>query len=262
MHSNIVKQILFSIAFVLSFVVMAQQEVAYIEINGNTSDDIHIISKSVDAYVYKNAIDLSSLEVQQKKQAFINMMLPSILIAKDQLEQEREKVMALNEKQADLTAAEQEYIDKLLKSYKCEHINDLLSRLYTHPTSIVLAQAAMESGWGTSRFYREANNVFGVWSYSSSEPRIKASEDRQGKAVYVKKYHSMPESILSYFKTIARGPYKSFRKEREKTQDISLLLPHLKVYSELGEEYVKRLKSLISFNRLEQYDTYVLRKNK
>lgn len=262
MHSNTLQQVVFFVVSILPFSIMAQQKIDYIEINGNTSDDIHIVSESVDAYVYKNAIDLSSLDAQHKKQAFINMMLPSILIAKDQLDKERKKVLDLHQRQADLTPSEQEYMNKMLKSYKCEHINDLLSRLHTHPTSIVLAQAAIESGWGTSRFYREANNVFGVWSYSTNEPRIKASEDRQGKAIYVRKYQSMPESILSYFKTIARGPYRSFRQEREKTQDISLLLPHLKVYSELGEEYVKRLQGLINFNQLEQYDTYVLQKKK
>ena len=75
-------------------------------------------------------------------------------------------------------------------------------RLKTHPTSIVLAQAAIESGWGSSRFYKEANNVFGVWSYSENEPRIKAMEDREGKSVYVKKYDVYPNPLFLTLKPL------------------------------------------------------------
>ena len=135
----------------------------------------------------------------------------------------------------------------------------MLSRLKTHPTSIVLAQAAIESGWGTSRFYIEANNVFGIWSYSENELRIKAMEDREGKSVYVRKYDVLPESIISYFKTIARGPYSEFRTAREKISEVSVLISYLEVYSELREEYVKRLDQLIQYNNFEKYDSYTLK---
>jgi len=239
--------------------VKAQQDNHHlIEVDARTPDQIQTVYERVTPYVYKNAIDLSGLEVNSKKQAFIHMMLPSILIAKDQLTQERKKVLALQAKKNHLSEEEQEYINILFKTYKCKQIDDLISKLQTHPTSIVLAQAAIESGWGTSRFYRDANNVFGVWSYNSSEPRIKASEERDGKAIYVKKYDALPESILSYFKTIARGPYSKFRAARKTTQELSQLLPHLKVYSELGDEYIQRLQRLIVFNKLEQYDNYML----
>ena len=129
----------------------------------------------------------------------------------------------------------------------------------THPTSIVLAQAAIESGWGTSRFYKEANNIFGVWSYSENESRIKAMEDREGQSVYVRKYDALLESIVSYFKTIARGPYSEFRAAREKISEVSVLISYLEVYSELREEYVKRLDQLIQYNKFEKYDSYRLK---
>ena len=149
--------------------------------------------------------------------------------------------------------------ETFVNQYKCREINELISKLNTHPTSIVLAQAALESGWGTSRFYREANNLFGVWSYNENESRIKAMEDREGQSVYVRKYDALPESIVSYFKTIARGPYSEFRAAREKISEVSVLISYLEVYSELREEYVKRLDQLIQYNKLEKYDSYRLK---
>ena len=236
-------------------------QIEFVEISDSTVNAIRDFGKQVDAYVYQSAIDLSDLEVAVKKQAFINLMLPSILIAKHKLELTRNAVLAIVNSEFSPSEEDELFIIQLKKSYKCKSNKELLSRLLTHPTSIVIAQAALESGWGTSRFYREANNIFGVWSYSKNEPRIKASETRDGTVVYVKKYASLPESIASYFKTIARGPYSSFREQREKTEDVYLLTPHLKVYSELKEEYVLRLEKLISYNKLEQYDDYLLKVN-
>mgnify|MGYP001171865218 FL=1 len=239
---------------------MAQNSVfSYLEISGNLPSDIRPVSNPVNAYVYTKAIDLSVLDVQNKKQAFINIMLPSILLAKHQLEEDRNKVLALEKKREPLSDEEERYLVNLKKDYKCHTSKELLLRLSTHPTSIVLAQAAIESGWGTSRFYKEANNVFGVWSYSENESRIKAMEDREGKSIYVRKYDVLSESIISYFKTIARGPYSEFRAAREKISEVSILISYLKVYSELREEYVKRLGQLIQYNKFEKYDSYRLK---
>ena len=230
-----------------------------VDISGNLPSDIRPVSNPVNAYVYTKAIDLTGLDVQNKKQAFINLMLPSILIAKYQLEQDRIKVLALQKKTEPLSNEEEQYLFNLKRDYKCHTSKELLSRLKTHPTSIVLAQAAIESGWGTSRFYKEANNIFGVWSYSENESRIKAMEDREGQSVYVRKYDALPESIVSYFKTIARGPYSEFRAAREKISEVSVLISYLEVYSELREEYVKRLDQLIQYNKFEKYDSYRLK---
>lgn len=246
--------------FLFGFSSYAQNyTVDYIEIFGNTIEDIKKINPLVEANVYLSAIDLSGLETSNKKQSFINLMLPSILIAKYEIENSRNLAVEIISKKDLATAEEIDYLSDLKRTYKCNNDTDLLSKLQTHPTSIVLGQAALESGWGTSRFYREANNVFGVWSYSINEPRIRASVDREGASVFVRRYASLPESIQSYFKTIARGPYSLFRTEREKTKDVYQLTPYLKVYSELKEEYVSRLEKLIRYNRLEQYDSYILK---
>ena len=84
-------------------------------------------------------------------------------------------------------------------------------------------------------------------------------EDREGQSVYVRKYDALPESIVSYFKTIARGPYSEFRATREKISEVLVLISYLEVYSELREEYVKRLDQLIQYNKFEKYDSYRLK---
>ena len=255
------KTALISLLLILFQMVSLAQNSAInlVDISGDLPSDIRPVSNPVNAYVYTKAIELTGLDVQNKKQAFINLMLPSILIAKHQLEQDRIKVLALQKKNEPLSDKESNYLEYLKKNYKCKTFKELLSRLKTHPTSIVLAQAAIESGWGTSRFYKEANNIFGVWSYSENESRIKAMEDREGQSVYVKKYDALPKSIVSYFKTIARGPYSEFRAAREKISEVLVLISYLEVYSELREEYVKRLDQLIQYNKFEKYDSYRLK---
>ena len=238
-----------------------QDHLKLVKITGNQISDIRNVYMNVKPYLYITAIDLSKLDVKERKEAFINLMLPSILIAKQQLAETRKTVSELIYSDREISNNEMNYLKKLMEEYKCNESIDLLSKLLTHPTSIVLAQAAIESGWGTSRFYREANNLFGVWSYKMSEPRIKASEERDGKAVYVKKYKSLSTSILSYFKVLARGPYSTFRSKREETNDVFDLISHLTLYSEKKEAYVNILEQLIRFNSLEQYDAYHLNYN-
>lgn len=261
----LMKKILMLILILSSLhsVLKAQKnKIKLVKISGNQVSDIRHVSKVVVPYLYKSAIDLSGEDVKEKKEAFIHLLLPSILIAKRELAEKRKTVSEFLNIDRELTNEEMNYLELLKEEYKCNESKELLSKLHTHPTSIVLAQAAIESGWGTSRFYREANNLFGVWSYNKSEPRIRASEDRNGDTVYVKRYSSLSKSISSYFKILARGPYSTFRKEREKTKNVFILISYLKLYSERREAYVKSLEQMIRFNGLEQYDEYVLKQEK
>jgi len=130
----------------------------------------------------------------------------------------------------------------------------------THPVSIVLAQAAIESGWGESRFFKEGNNIFGMWSVNKNEPRIRAKETRNGKAVYLKKYNSLSDAIDDYFVTIGRGAYKSFRKQRDITKDPLKLVQYLINYCELREQYTKKLRKFIIANNLEDFDDFQIDK--
>ena len=123
-----------------------------------------------------------------------------------------------------------------------------------------MGQAALESGWGSSRFFKEGNNVFGIWSYHAGENRIKALVGRDSTSIYVRSYESIENSVEDYFKTIARvNAYKEFRIERYNCEEPLKLVSFLNRYSEVGEIYTNKLKQLIESNDLTKYDTYVIK---
>ncbi len=207
--------------------------------------------------VYTNVVSLEELPSSQRKTKFLEMLLPSVLIAKHQLAELRseiERVSALPNPDPE----EQVWLNELMARYRVEDADQLLHRLQVHPNSIVLAQAAIESGWGSSRFFREGLNVFGVWSFDPSEPRLAAGVERKDQRVYVKKYETILGSVQDYFVTIGRGPFADFRQARTQTLDPMALVTYLKKYSELGDEYISRVSTVIRTNDLHRYDTYHL----
>lgn len=147
-------------------------------------------------------------------------------------------------------------VQELKKFYKVDTDKELLLALKPHPQSIVLAQAAMESAWGTSRFFKEANNVFGMWSAKKSEPRIAAGEQRDGnRTIWLRKFDSVEDSIKAYYKLIATAKaYKELRKTRYHTNNPYEIVTKLDKYSELGEAYTKELINVIKYNDLTKYD--------
>lgn len=225
----------------------------------HTPDDIEALTPPIIKPVaYTRVSTLATLEVNTKKQKFFDMILPAVLISKQRLEKKRERLTAI-EAQETPDAESAAWLQQQLKRYKAKDINQLKVKLADHPTSIILAQAALETGWGTSRFFLEGNNIFGVWSFNPKEPRMRASQTRDGKPIYVKRYGSLIEAVDDYFVTIARGgPYREFRKARTQTQDPLELIQHLNYYSEIGTEYVNRLRSLINRNKMARFDSYQL----
>ncbi|MGK7396967.1 MAG: glucosaminidase domain-containing protein [Candidatus Cyclobacteriaceae bacterium M3_2C_046] len=226
-------------------------------------DDIVEIQDSiVPPVLYNQVISLNHLPVEEKKQKFIDLILPSVLYSKYRIDQTREKVVQIKKQLAIdsiITASDSMFLAKNLQKYKAKDLEELERKLNTHPVSIVLAQAAIESGWGTSRFFLEGNNIFGIWSYRSDEQRIKARLGREGQPIYVKKYDHLYASIEDYFETIARvGAYKGFRYKRSETQNVFDLIPLLNKYSELGHVYVKKLEVVIRKNDLTRFDHYRL----
>jgi len=223
-----------------------------------TPSDIEIFTdKNIKPINYTNTISLNKLEVSEKKQKFFHMILPAILISKEKLRVKRERVLSLRHTPEDeLTKKDRTFLTKLYKKYRTEDINKLANRLKTHPVSIILAQAAIESGWGESRFFKKANNIFGMWSVNKNEPRIKALGNRKGKAIYLKKYASLSDSIDDYFVLIGRGAYKSFRKKRNITDNPLILVQYLINYCELKEKYTRKLRNFIVHNKLRKFDKF------
>ncbi len=191
----------------------------------------------------------------ESKRQFLDKTIAAITKVKKRLDAEYQTVYELSLKKK-LTPAETAKIEKLKKSYNVEGIPCLLKRLRTHPVSIVIAQAALETGWGSSRFYREANNIFGIWSYNKNEPRIAAGVQRNGeKTIYVKKYKNLEASIEGYYRMMAKGrAYKQFREARLHSDNPFEIIPYLDHYSELRHEYVKRLYYVIKSNKFYTLD--------
>lgn len=204
-----------------------------------------------DAHVEKAPVSIAD-----KKTRFIEGILPSVRKVKSRLDADYRKAVSIaGTPESNRTPLEAEWLHEQMQAYKVDGITCLLHRMHTHPVSLVVAQAALETGWGSSRFYRVANNVFGIWSYHKDEPRIAASKTRGKKTVYVKKFDSLDAAVEGYFKMISSGyAYASFRRARMNTDNPFELLRYLRKYSELRDEYVARLYYVIRANRLYRYD--------
>jgi Bax protein len=229
------------------------------EVQVKSPDDIVTLTDSLVApLLYSNIKGLDSLPLPQKKLKFISALLPAILVAKDKLYRDKQTFEEMVIRK-DWTERDSLFFHKLSLRYRSRDTSAILSALETHPNSIVLAQAAVESGWGNSRIFGVANNLFGIWSYNSNESRIPASIKRNGETIYLRKYDNVSESISDYFSTIGRSRfYADFREARERTDEVEDLIPYLINYSERKEAYVEQLRTMIRFNGLKEYDSYIL----
>ncbi len=220
-------------------------------------DQIVLLSDSlVKPLLYTHIKGLKYLPVRKAKKKFISAILPSVLVAKHEVEEQKRKLSLLKEKKKWKPRDSIFYKDMLVR-YKTKHIDEILARMGTIPNSIVLAQAAVESGWGQSRFFLEGNNLFGIWSFNHYEPRIEAALTRNKKRIYLRAYADPSQAIEHYFQILSSArPYKSLRKVWHETNDPYKLLPHLQNFSERRDAYTNQLKKLIDVNHLTKYDHY------
>tara|TARA_B100000809_G_scaffold96527_1_gene95087 strand:- start:611 stop:1297 length:687 start_codon:yes stop_codon:yes gene_type:complete len=209
-----------------------------------------MIITSVIYTVTQKEAELPKMTVQEKKSRFKALIVPAVKTVYAQLMTRYETVKATldaGESNAD--------IDRLKDEYKATSDAELLMALKPHPKSIALAQAAMESSWATSRFFRVAYNIFGVWSFDEDEPRVAALQKRGDKTIWVKKYASIEDSVFDYYRTLARSSaFVEFRKARMTTNDPFVLVTKLDHYSEKGSLYGEELTSIIKFNKFDSYD--------
>lgn len=191
------------------------------------------------------------MTVKWRKVRFYAIVNPAVQKVHQELMQEFETI------KKDIEAGiNREKIEALKKSYKVKTDEKLLLALKPHPQSIALAQAAMESAWGTSRIFIKSKNLFGMWSVNPEEPRIAASQKRAGnKTIWLRKFESVEESVRAYYKLIAMGKaYKAFRQVRYETNDPFEIILKLDKYSEMGEKYPEELGGVIRYNKLTKYD--------
>jgi len=214
--------------------------------------------------------DLGAQETRVKKKLFINSMLPAVLMAMTEIQDERAKLLDILqrlERQVDsitlsldnlpknlaVTPEERRFLRGLCKKYRSAEAAELVKRVDVLPASLVMAQGALESSWGTSRFARLGNNIFGMWTWSGRG--IVPLEREEGLTHKLAEYDSILDSVRDYLLTINRLPaYKGLRELRTKTMDPLDLATGLIYYSERREEYIRDLRSVISYNSLTGYD--------
>ena len=207
----------------------------------------------ISAVIYYFSIeeaDIPQMTVQEKKSRFKTLIIPAVNDVYAELMAQYQEISASIDAQKN-----SQQIEKLKVEYKATTNDELLMALKPHPKSIAIAQAAMESAWATSRFFREANNIFGVWSFDEDEPRIAALQKRGDKTIWVKKYSSVKAAVKDYYRTLGRSSaFKEFRELRMQSNDPFLLVTKLDRYSEKGAEYGHELTSIIKFNKFNKLD--------
>ncbi|TWX52578.1 glucosaminidase domain-containing protein [Colwellia hornerae] len=208
-----------------------------------------LLSTAIYFYGAKEAT-LPKMTVQEKKTRFKNLIIPAIDEVYDEL-----MLQYLDVSESLKSGTDNDIIEKLKIEYKAKTDNELLMALKPHPKSIAIAQAAMESAWATSRFFNQANNIFGVWSFDEDEPRIAALKKRGDKTIWLKRYPSVKASVRGYYRTLGRSDaFKKFRQLRLKTDNPYSLVKKLDRYSEKGAEYGDELTAIIKFNKFNTYD--------
>ena len=218
-----------------------------------------------------NFVDTFNLEnFSSSKQDFIKTLLPLISYENQKILLERKNLYNIQEALVNyktLTNRDLYYLKKIAKKYKIKinnkHKIDLVNQLLIFvdiiPNSIVLAQAANESGWGTSRFAKEYNALFGEYTYDFSKGVIPLKRE-EGKKHLVKAFSSYDNSVKSYFRNInTHYAYEKFRLTRKLMRDknifsnINLLVERLNTYAE-DNNYVETISSIIESNKLSQFD--------
>jgi len=215
--------------------------------------------------VVKMPEDMATVQdVQLKKSLFFRTMLPLIVAENQGLVAARTKAQELFAKPVDeVTDVEWQWLGTMAELYRVYGLLDepklqakLLRRLDVIPPELVLAQAANESAWGTSRFTKLANNLFGQWTYKESEGIVPL--DRPEGAKYaVRKFATVDASVRGYLYNLNTNPaYKKLRMLREEMRnegselDASVMAGGLLAYSARGEAYIEELRSMMRSNRL------------
>lgn len=210
-----------------------------------------------------------------KKGRFISWILPRIQEENRIIENQRRYLGELYNKFLNIrpfNASEKNWLVNLAKDYRIEpfninemfscgtHWEEMTNRVDVIPVSLVVAQAAIESGWGTSRFTHEGNNLFGQ-RCKNTGCGIVPKNRKEGESYEVQSFSSVGDSIRSYMLNLnsheAYSEIRRFRKEARSKQfgpDGRDLARGLVNYSELGEKYANDVIDVIEQNRLGKYD--------
>ena len=206
-------------------------------------------------------IEMKNIEnTKKRKNLFIQIILPLIIEENLKIKLDRKKLFVILNKNNN-TKSDLEWIGKKFKQYGVSK-NDfptLKTRMDEVPVSLAIAQAAKETGWGTSRFAQKGNALFGQWTWSGDG--IKPAGAEVDSTHKVASFKVLKASVKAYLRNLNTHPsYKKFRKERaiQRDNDEKLnsleLVKYLDKYAETGIEYTKILSKIIKQNSLTEFD--------
>jgi uncharacterized FlgJ-related protein len=231
------------------------QEPSNKEVILNDGDILQIVPEYLERFP-----DLKSLSIEQRKERFVEVMLPLILRANIELAERRKLIeQAIERGDAKILRQWAELYRLETDSNDIEELEQkLLLRVDEIPVSIALAQSAIESGWGTSRFAVQGNAVFGQWAWSP-DAGIKPN-DSNYENVVVRSFANIFDSVRAYMHNLnTHELYNNFRRLRQNEEiDIRTLASTLSSYSEERQDYIAKVRSMIEANNFRIYDNAVL----
>lgn len=207
-------------------------------------------------------------DVKEKKKAFFNFLRPLVGEANEALTNDHNRIQSLSDKLksgAKISDIDGAWLKETASYYRVSPFNinsevnrkALLKKVDLIPESLFLAQAALESSWGTSRFAKSANNIFGQWCFTEGCGII-PSQRKAGETHEVQKFASVNDAVKTYMHHLNSHPfYVKLRDSRLASRRASeapsgyAMAVGLEKYSARGTAYVKEIRSVISYNKLE-----------
>ena len=197
---------------------------------------------------------------KKRKEFFIQIVLPLIIEENNNIKLDRKTLFTIINK-SNNSVSEKQWLERKYKQYgvKSKDLSTLKIRMDEIPVSLAIAQAAKETGWGTSRFALEGNALFGQWTWSGEG--LKPKEAKEGEKHKVMKFNILQASVRAYQRNInTHSTYKDFRKARARLRDSNKpldsieLSKYLNKYAETGNQYVEVLQKIIKQNKLQDFD--------
>lgn len=207
---------------------------------------------------------LPTSNTKSRKTMFIQMMLPLVLVANDAIIEDRQHLLRLISRVKAghaLSATNQQWLARLAERYevRADDFSSLKYRVDAIPPSLALAQAALETGWGTSRFSHQGNALFGEWTFGDRQGIVPAarSDEQDHK---IRSFQTLLHSVTAYMDNLNSHPaYRDFRAKRAygralgRPADSHELSATLRAYGG-DERYVNKLSWVIQANRLHEFD--------
>ena len=218
--------------------------------------------KVPDLYISSLPEDFGNIKSSSKKKSlFIRSILPLIIKENNKIETLSKKIKILNNNFEKINRNQALWLNKMLASYrvKTNSIDDLIIKVDVIPVSIALGQAAIESGWGTSRFAMEGNALYGQWSWKAGSGIVPKERDKD--EVYeIKSFLSLSNSVASYMKNLNSHPnYKNFRVNRNLLREHNIPISGSYLYKYLDKyaidsNYSDTLKKIIDINKFDELE--------